>query len=1078
MACTTDAIGMATDPIQLCARFDACAVTSGDAYAAPTRSERASLAPALVRMIALHDFDPSIALGCLRLVAGQIVTRHALDTSGWCDVEAHGERGWVPPSFLMEYTAWQQQQPPYPQPHAAGIKAAARDDPASARSSTVRASPRASHASERALAELYVPDTPMPLLSASVRAAHALHDALEARAPSDAALRALDVAVHALIEDTKRVQRVPSRSLAAQRDALAVQLSELLGRIEAARAKPEASYADAALGLNSVMLAAAELVDRATAAPPMRRGSGDADSRHACSDGSLSQTPSLLDELSVHDTCSSVRDSAESERSARSAELSDGLERRTSDVLAVSPSQLLDVAHSAYEQVASVAAAFFGQLHTFEDLHLNFAFQRVVDVRRTLTASAHYFTALVESVGAYTADAWAAPPLTHEYAAACAELGGAYARFCELISLRAAPQRVVDATSGTERKLYVLSVTNELLCASARALRAVSWMLERAPRTLVLGIPDPTPVLHAAWCAPHAEAPRAPTAEPPRAHDMPRAPAPDMPRAPAPGTPRAAAPPDAGLVRGAQGEVLGGTLPALAAWLCAEDRGAHTTPVRAFFWCFRAYADPVALADTLLGVYRGAGDDWRVQARVVHHVFAWLKHYWLAADDSAALGALGDWVAGPHDARVQPAVDALVALVRWRARLGDQVQRVELQVACADGVATVQRVVCTAQGERLELGLSGNEGDAAALATCTDARRLCAAPVPGAPAPPVPAVSKGVRAALRAAPDLWSVSVLDLDAAELARQITIAEARLFASVLPMELLYCHEPYCRPNGTTATATATHARAMATFTTQLTNWMGECLLRETDVKRRTLVLQHLVRVGSESLALCNFNLLMAVQGALNSSTVLRLKRTWAGLSTKTLARFEAQRAVMEHTRNFAAYRAQLRDAQGPVLPFLGLVNTDVTFCLSGHAKRRAAPEGAPDGTPEVVNWVRCMRLAEIVGEVQRFQARAYTLVEVPELQRFLAQMRDEVQVASCAQSYAAATEQLYQRSLELEPRDDGGAALPRQRSRSLVAAALPWNSLGARRSASERRTSADDTASLDSKRSRWERVRRRR
>ncbi|KAI3624677.1 BUD5 [Malassezia furfur] len=1064
MACTTDAIGIAADPIQLCARFDACAVTSGDAYAAPSRSERASPAPALVRMIALHDFDPSIALGCVRLVAGQIVTRHALDSSGWCDVEAHGERGWVPASFLMEYTAWQQPPPPYPQPHAAGIKAAARDDPASARSSTVRASP-----ARRMRRSVRSP-------SLCVRRVRCTTRSRRARRAMRCSARWTWRCTRSSRTRNERVQRVPSRSLAAQRDALMVQLSELLHRIETARAKPEASYADAALGLNSVMLAAAELVDRATAAPPMRRGSGDADSRHACSDGSLSQTPSLLDELSVHDTCSSVRDSAESERSARSAELSDGLERRTSDVLAVSPSQLLDVAHSAYEQVASVAAAFFGQLHTFEDLHLNFAFQRVVDVRRALTASAHYFTALVESVGAYTADAWAAPPLTHEYTAACAELDGAYARFCELISLSAAPQRVVDATSGTERKLYVLSVTNELLCASARALRAVSWMLERAPRTLVLGIPDPTPVLHAAWCAPHTEAPRAPTAEPPRptTRRVRRRPTcharrrPTCHVCPAPGTPRAAAPSDAGLVRGAQGEVLGGTLPALAAWLCAEDRGAHTTPVRAFFWCFRAYADPVALADTLLGVYRGAGDDWRVQARVVHHVFAWLKHYWLAADDSAALGTLSDWVAGPHDARVQPR-----STRSWRscggARVsGTRCSAFELQVACANGVATVQRVVCTAQGERLELGLSGNEGDAAALATCTDARRLCAAPVPGPPAPPVPAVSKGCA---RRTPR----------GARFVERITIAEARLFASVLPMELLYCHEPYCRPDGTTATATATHARAMATFTTQLTNWMGECLLRETDVKRRTLVLQHLVRVGSESLALCNFNLLMAVQGALNSSTVLRLKRTWVGLSTKTLARFEAQRAVMEHTRNFAAYRAQLRDAQGPVLPFLGLVNTDVTFCLSGHAKRRAAPEGAPDGTPEVVNWVRCMRLAEIVGEVQRFQARAYTLVEVPEMQRFLAQMRDEVQVASCVQSYAAAAEQLYQRSLQLEPRDEGGAALPRQRSRSrsLVAAALPWNnSLGARRSASERRTSADDTASLDSKRSRWERVRRRR
>lgn len=1061
MAYTTDAIAMATDPFQLCARVDACTLSSGEAYVVPTRADRASPAPAVVRMIALHDFDPSIALGCIRLVAGQVVTQHARDPSGWCDVEAHGERGWVPASFLAECTSAAAAA------SATGLASALRDKPVSARSSTVRASPRASCASERALAELYVPDTPMPLLSESVRAARALHDALEARAPSDAVLRALDVALHTLVEDTKRVQCVPSRSLAAQRDALVVQLSELLSRIEAARAEPDATYADAALGLNSVMLAAAELVDRATAAAPVRRVSGDNDSRYAGSDGTLSQTPSLLDELSVHDTCSSVRDSAESERSARSAELSDGLERRTSDVLAVSPSQLVDVAHSAYEQVASTAAAFFGQLHTLEDLHLHFAFQRVVDVRRALTASAHYFAALVESVGASSVGAWAAPPLTREYAAACAELTATYARFCELISLRAAPQR--DMTSGTERKLYVLSVTNELLCASARALRAVSWLFERAPHTLVLRIPDPAPVLHAAWCAPHAEAPHPPGTDAPAAHDTPR-----MPVA---GTPRAGTPPGVGLVQGTHGEVLGGTLPALAAWLCTEDHGAHTTPVRAFFWCFRAYADPVALVDALLGVYRGAVDDWRVQVRVVHYVFAWLKHYWLASDDSAALGALSDWVSGPHDARVQPAVDALVALVRWRARLGAQVQRVELQVACAHGVATVQRVVCTTQGERLELGLSGNEGDAAALATCTDARRLYAAPVPGAPAPPPPAVSKEVRAALRTAPDLWSVSVLDLDAVELARQITIAEARLFASVLPMELLYCHEPYRRPNGTTATATAVHARAMATFTTQLTNWMGECLLRETDVKRRTLVLQHLVRVGSESLALRNFNLLMAVQGALNSSTVLRLKRTWAGLSTKTLARFEAQRAVMEHTRNFAAYRAQLRDADGPVLPFLGLVNTDVTFCLSGHAKHRAVPDAAPDGAPETINWVRCTRLAEIVGEVQRFQARAYALVEVPELQRFLAQMRDEVPVASCAQSYAAAAEQLYQRSLQLEPRDEG-AAFPRQRSRSLVAAALPWNSLGARRSTSERRTSADDTASLDGKRSRWERVRRRR
>ena len=82
-------------------------------------------------------------------------------------------------------------------------------------------------------------------------------------------------------------------------------------------------------------------------------------------------------------------------------------------------------------------------------------------------------------------------------------------------------------------------------------------------------------------------------------------------------------------------------------------------------------------------------------------------------------------------------------------------------------------------------------------------------------------------------------------------------------------------------------------------------------------------------------------MAVLAALNSSTVTRLKRTWDGLSNKHRQSLEGLRKVTEHTRNYAEYRARLRAAAPPCLPFLGLYLTDLTFCSEGNPTHRPSP-----------------------------------------------------------------------------------------------------------------------------------------
>ena len=82
-------------------------------------------------------------------------------------------------------------------------------------------------------------------------------------------------------------------------------------------------------------------------------------------------------------------------------------------------------------------------------------------------------------------------------------------------------------------------------------------------------------------------------------------------------------------------------------------------------------------------------------------------------------------------------------------------------------------------------------------------------------------------------------------------------------------------------------------------------------------------------------------MAILAALASSTISRLRKTWDGLPSKYTGLLDKLRKSTEHTRNYAEYRTQLREATPPALPFLGLFLTDITFCYEGNAAYRSSP-----------------------------------------------------------------------------------------------------------------------------------------
>ncbi|KAF7526099.1 hypothetical protein PCG10_004330 [Penicillium crustosum] len=93
---------------------------------------------------------------------------------------------------------------------------------------------------------------------------------------------------------------------------------------------------------------------------------------------------------------------------------------------------------------------------------------------------------------------------------------------------------------------------------------------------------------------------------------------------------------------------------------------------------------------------------------------------------------------------------------------------------------------------------------------------------------------------------LDKLQFLKIDATEIARQLTIMEAHIFGKVQRVELL--NKNWQKKEGSSAPELAPNIRASIRYSNQLSNWVGTLILTESDLKKRTQVIGHLVNVAN--------------------------------------------------------------------------------------------------------------------------------------------------------------------------------------------------------------------------------------
>ncbi|ORY33701.1 ras guanine nucleotide exchange factor domain-containing protein [Naematelia encephala] len=434
-----------------------------------------------------------------------------------------------------------------------------------------------------------------------------------------------------------------------------------------------------------------------------------------------------------------------------------------------------------------------------------------------------------------------------------------------------------------------------------------------------------------------------------------------------------------------EGNMIGASLTVLVEKMTPHDGPVDPTFSATFFFTFRLFTTPQNLAQAVMVRYDlqppqsvALGERERaiwverkvvpVRLRIYNFLKSWLDSHWQADTDDVVLESLLDFAANVVMRTLPAMAPRLIDAIRKR-------QSGPWSAASSD--ASHKR------------------------SSSSDKFRLLSPMAPVNGLPPTPVISKSLHSLLQKSPATTAVAITDFDTLELARQMTIMESKLFAAVIPEEMLR-----------TGKKTIPELKALSNLSNQITGWVADGILNEQDAKRRASLLKFYIKLADKCLTLNNFSTMFAVLAGLNTSIVLRLKKTWDALSPKYRLLMDRLRGVIEHTKNHAAYRARLREVHGPCLPFLGLILTDITFTSDGNPDTRAAVL-APE--MQLINFDKYVKLGRIAIEFRRYQ-QPFNFHELEAVQIFLKRVLAERGSASLDALYRKSREWcfIYQRN----------------------------------------------------------------
>ena len=271
-----------------------------------------------------------------------------------------------------------------------------------------------------------------------------------------------------------------------------------------------------------------------------------------------------------------------------------------------------------------------------------------------------------------------------------------------------------------------------------------------------------------------------------------------------------------------EGHLVGATMDVLVEKMTPHDSIVDPAFAAVFFLTFRLFSTPSELVDAIIARYNimpplGLGDSdmhlWQqrkgipVRLRVSNFIKMWAELYWRAGVDDVALEPLVTFTREGLSVIFHAPAQRIMDLLNMRKQSSDQ-------------------SISPKADRTRDPGMSINPPSA-----ITPTSEI-----------PRPTMTKTLLVALRKK-DFSNISIMDFDALELARQLTMMECSLYCAIQPQEIL--------ESGRDGATPPVNVRAVSTLSTVITGWVAESILDEPDIKKRTNLVKFFVKVADVSL-----------------------------------------------------------------------------------------------------------------------------------------------------------------------------------------------------------------------------------